>query len=180
MITIRGFCRKHRACKPGTEWALQNCTDMKQVWDTARPDWLVWIATRNGVLTDSELLLFTTFTLSLKSDLIKDKRISGAIEDAEWYARSGLRNAYHFYKSVFKAEVACQELFQELIKANLCILSDERKQKDRELAASKEVVDALSKRPVEAARFAAWYTIAVKGKFTTQAEWLRKNTKPRF
>jgi hypothetical protein len=55
---IDEFCSLHSACQDGREWATANCQTMREAWGKARPDWVVWIATRPGVLTNKELKLF--------------------------------------------------------------------------------------------------------------------------
>ena len=50
-LTIEQFCDKFSACKEGKEWAMKNCHSMQEAWATAKPEWLIWIATREGVLT---------------------------------------------------------------------------------------------------------------------------------
>lgn len=54
-MTVRDFLTKHEACKDGLEWAVTNCKTMQEVWDTAKPEWIIWLATRKGVLTDRKL-----------------------------------------------------------------------------------------------------------------------------
>ena len=81
--SIEEFCRIHHVCREGSEWALANCKDMQQVWSMARPDWLVWIATRRGVLTDSELRRFAIFSARSVEHLLTDERSRHAIDVAE-------------------------------------------------------------------------------------------------
>jgi len=56
--SIEEFCDRHDACAPGRVWAVQNCGSMQEVWAKIHADWLLWVATRPGVLTDKELRLF--------------------------------------------------------------------------------------------------------------------------
>lgn len=58
----------------GYEWAMENCASLQEVWDTARPDWLVWLATREGVLTDRELHEFSLWAANQVKHLMSDKR----------------------------------------------------------------------------------------------------------
>ncbi len=51
MITIEEFCDKYKACEDGRRWAIENCTSMVDAWEKLPPDWLVWVATREGVMT---------------------------------------------------------------------------------------------------------------------------------
>jgi len=52
-MTIEEFCRRHNACSDGREWAEENCATMQDVWRKAPVYYLVWVATRKGVLTES-------------------------------------------------------------------------------------------------------------------------------
>ena len=77
MISIKDFCSKHDACVPGRSWAIANCKDMRDVWDNIKTDWLIWIATRKGVLTRQELARFglcCSYLVKpyLSSDLMRD------------------------------------------------------------------------------------------------------------
>jgi hypothetical protein len=85
MITIKGFCKRHHACADDEKWAIDNCSDMKQVWDTAKPELLVWIATRAGVLTDEELRLFAICAARQVQHLMTDQRSINALDIAMRY-----------------------------------------------------------------------------------------------
>lgn len=85
-ITIQQFCDIHRACKNGRKWALTNCVSMQDAWNTIKPEWLVWIATRPGVLADRELRLFAVWSARQVQHLMKDPRSAQAIDTAERFA----------------------------------------------------------------------------------------------
>ena len=60
-MTITEFCGKHHACAEGLDWALATGEpDMAALWNRAdiKPEWAIWIATREGVLTDRDARLF--------------------------------------------------------------------------------------------------------------------------
>lgn len=57
MLTPTEFCERFDACPAGRTWA-RTCSDMPTVWNAARPEWLIWIATRDGVATLAELRKF--------------------------------------------------------------------------------------------------------------------------
>jgi len=86
MKTIEEFCDKHYACRDGQAWALIHCKDMNEAWQTARPNWLVWIATRNGVLTDVELRRFAVWSARQVQHVMTDDRSLNALDIAERYA----------------------------------------------------------------------------------------------
>lgn len=87
MIAIEEFCDLHDACDDGRDWALANCETMADVWATARPDWLVWVATRPGVLDDRTLRWFASFFARSVEHLLTDQRSRDAIDVAERHAK---------------------------------------------------------------------------------------------
>ena len=86
MISISDFCQRHGACQDGQEWALANCADMADAWTRLKPNWLLWVATRPGVLTDRELRLFAVFCARQVEHLLTDQRSKDAIDVAEKFA----------------------------------------------------------------------------------------------
>lgn len=91
---IKTFCDAYHPCKEGRDWALANCRDMADVWDKAKPEWLIWLATRPGVLDDRTLRLFACWCVRntplgdgrVVWDLLDDPRSRNAVEVAERYA----------------------------------------------------------------------------------------------
>ena len=80
------WLKENRACKNGIDWCKENCDTMEDVWDKLkRVDWLVWVATRKGVLTGKELRLFACFCARQNWNLLTGKS-RNAIEVAEWFA----------------------------------------------------------------------------------------------
>jgi hypothetical protein len=86
MMTVAEFCELHNACKEGREWAVANCHTMQEVWATAKPEWLIWVATRKGVLTEKEQRLFACWTVRQVWHLLTDQRSRTAVEVAEKFA----------------------------------------------------------------------------------------------
>jgi hypothetical protein len=82
-MTIEEFCTLHDACSEGREWALANCQTMEQAWATARPDWLIWIARRPGVLDDRTLRKFAVWSARQVQHLMTDPRSIAALDVAE-------------------------------------------------------------------------------------------------
>lgn len=60
---------------------------MQEAWDTTKPEWVVWIATRQGVLTDRELRLFAVWLA--RQTKPEDLRSTDAIDVAERFAVGG-------------------------------------------------------------------------------------------
>ena len=85
-MTIEEFCKKHLACSEGREWALANCTSMSEAWAKLKPEWMIWVATREGVLTDKELRLFAVWSARQVQHLMKDHRSIAALDVAERHA----------------------------------------------------------------------------------------------
>jgi hypothetical protein len=87
VISIADFCDKHGACQDGREWALDNCSDLDDAWQKLKPEWLIWVATSPGVLTDRELMLFAAFCARQVEHLLTDQRSRDAIDVAEKFAK---------------------------------------------------------------------------------------------
>ncbi len=85
-MTIEEFCSTHHACAEGRIWATDNCKTMQQAWETARPKWTVWIATRVGVLMARELRLFAVWVARQVQHLLDDPRSIKALEVVERFA----------------------------------------------------------------------------------------------
>jgi hypothetical protein len=83
---IKTFCEKNYACRSGRDWGEENCADMAQVWETARPLWLVWIATREGVMNARQQRRFACWAVRQIWHLLPDPRSRAAVECAERYA----------------------------------------------------------------------------------------------
>jgi hypothetical protein len=86
MISIEDFCELHNACAEGRAWALANCQTMDDVWQTAPPEYLIWVATRPGVLSDRDLRLFACWCVRQIWHLLDDERSRNAVEVAERHA----------------------------------------------------------------------------------------------
>jgi len=80
---IADICNTHNACSDGRDWALDNCASMHDVWLKAQPAWLVWIATRPGVLRDRDLRLFACWCVRQVWHLLTDERSKNAVIVAE-------------------------------------------------------------------------------------------------
>ncbi len=90
--TIAEFCENFHACPEGRDWALANCESMADAWDKAKPEWLIWVATREGVLDDRTLRKFACWSVRQIWHLLTDERSRHAVEVAERFA-DGLASA---------------------------------------------------------------------------------------
>ena len=88
-MTLKEFQNKYYACNAGVLWAEQNnIKTNKELWEKIPNDrgWLIWIATRKGVLTDKEFRLFACFYARLIWSKMIDERSRKAVEVAERHA----------------------------------------------------------------------------------------------
>ena len=79
-MTITEFFNRHMACSEDLKWAVENCKDMDDVWQKAKPDLLIWVATREGVLTDQELKLFAVWCVRQLQPIMTDKRYIAVLD----------------------------------------------------------------------------------------------------
>ena len=86
MMTIQEFCARHGACDDGRDWATAKCRDMAHAWDTLHPGWLIWVATRRGVLDDRTLRLFAVWCARQVQHLMTEPRSFAALDVAERHA----------------------------------------------------------------------------------------------
>ena len=110
-MKILDFCLKHNACNDALAYIKKHGVDAscEEAWQTCpRCDWLVWIATRSGVLTELELRRFALFAARSVAHLTKDEKMTlenlqviedffihgTASEDAYERAKQTLRDAY--------------------------------------------------------------------------------------
>ncbi len=84
-FTVSEFCQRHHACSEGEAWGVANCKTMQDVWSTAKPEWLIWVATREGVLDDRMLRRFACWSVRQVWQLLTDERSRNAVEVAERY-----------------------------------------------------------------------------------------------
>ena len=84
--TVEEFCNVHHACKDGHDWAVAHCATMRDAWLNAGPEWVIWIATRHGVLIDKDLRLFAVWSARQVQNLMADKCSIDALDVAERFA----------------------------------------------------------------------------------------------
>ena len=104
-MTIDEFCDNYDACNEGRQWAMENCTSMSEAWAKLKPEWLIWVATQKGVLTDKELRLFAVWSARQVQHLMKDHRSITALDVAERHA-SGQATDEELYAAMDAARAA--------------------------------------------------------------------------
>jgi len=163
------WLEKNNACKEGIDWCKENCDTMQDVWGRLdRIDWLVWVATRKGVLTDKELRLFACFCARQNWHLLIDERSRNAVEVAERFAHGNAT------KGELKAARAdADAAYADAYSAAYFADADAAYAAYAARAAAAYAARVAS----DAAAFAA-ADAAYAGK--EQMEWLRANTTPNF
>ena len=93
--TIKEFIKKFNPCQEGVKWALAECSTMQEVFAKAKPEWRIWIATRPGIMSKKDLILWVCKCIKKIPlhnggtvwDLLTDKRSKKAIKIAKKYAK---------------------------------------------------------------------------------------------
>jgi hypothetical protein len=170
MKSIQEFCDKHVACQAGKEWALTNCKNMSDVWEKAKPEWLLWIATRSGVLSDRELRLFAVFCARQVEHLLTDQRSLDALTTAERFA-----NGEATLDELAAASAAARAATSDAASYAARVGASDAAGAAASAAACAAARDAAS----DAARAAAWDAARAATR-AAQCDWLRKNTNPNF
>ena len=183
MKTIKEFCDKHYACRDGRTWALTHCKDMNEVWQTARPNWLVWIATREGVLTDVELRRFAVWSARQVQHLMTDERSLNALDVAERYANGAAAYAAHATAhaaaraAARAADAAAYAAARAAAYAAASASAYDAAYAAYAAYAARATAHAAAYAAADAAATAAARVAEAE---SAQAQWLRDNTKPNF
>jgi len=159
-MSIEEFCGLHNACADGRRWAMENCVSMEDAWAKLKPEWLLWVATRKGVLTDRELRKFAAWSARQVQHLMTDPRIVAALDVAERHAE-GLATDAELRAAWVAAGAAARAAWDAAGAAWY--------------AAWDAAGDAARDAAAAAAMAAAWDAAR-----NAQAAWLRENTKPIF
>jgi hypothetical protein len=179
MKTIKEFCDKHDACRDGRAWALAHCKDMTEVWQTAKPEWLVWIATREGVLTDVELRRFAVWSARQVQHLMNDERSVNALDVAERYANGAATD-----EELAAAHAAAADATSDARAAARAAADDaaDAARAAAACAAARATAYATARAAAVCAADAARtaYAAAYAAADAAQAQWLRENTNPNF
>ena len=169
------WLKENRACKKGIDWCEENCETMQDVWDSLkRVDWLVWVATREGVLTDKELRLFACFCARQNWHLLTDDRSRNAVEVAERFAngkatKEELKAAYDAAYDAAYADDADADARAAARAAAVAAYAAR--------VAARVAADAAADASDASDAYAA-HAYADAG--IDQMEWLRANTTPNF
>jgi hypothetical protein len=169
MLSISEFCDKHKACQEGRQWALDNCQDMNEVWLTVKPVWLIWVATRPGVLTNRELRLFACWSVRQVWHRLVDGRSRAAVVVSERYAAGEVAEE--------DLCVACTRAWDA---AGVAWYSSFHQENRLAAYAAAKVAGTERRLFLSAASDAAWASEYRQEAWQLQAEWLGNNTVPQF
>jgi hypothetical protein len=173
-MTIKEFMDKHRACDEGRAWAEATCETMDDVWRWARPDWLLWVATRPGVLTDRELRLFAVWSARQVQHLMTDARLLAALDVSQRHA-NGEASDQELAAAGEAAWAAASNAAGDAARA-AARAAAWAAARDAARAAAWAAARAAAG---DAARDAAWAAAGDAAR-DAQAQWLRSNTSPRW
>jgi hypothetical protein len=181
-MTVSTWLRKHEACPEGYAWAVSTCSTMQQVWDTAKPEWLVWVATRPGVLDDITLRRFACWCTRQVWHLLTDERSRHAVETAERFC-DGKATLEELAAASDEATVAANAVADAAatVAANAAAKAAATVAAK---AAARAAADAAAWAAArDATRDAAWaaaWAAARAAAYASQAQWLRDNATPNF
>jgi hypothetical protein len=207
MKTVSEWLLNHNACYAEYRWAMENCKTMTEVWNTAKPELLIWVATRPGVLDDITLRRYACFCARQVWDLLTDERSKNAIIVAERFcdgkvtkkeleaaeqaagaagaaARKEVATAWAEWAAawaVWVAEAAAETRAAATWAAETATWAA---RKARVMALETRVAEAAGEAQVaatwvaEAQVAATW--VAEKRMEDVQTNWLRNNCKPNF
>ena len=169
---------------------MANCRDMAHAWETMRPKWLVWVATKEGVLDDKTLRLFAVWCARRVQHLMKDKRSVATIDVAErfahgnataeelataWYAaRDAARNAA---RDAAMDDAIDSEKFAAMATAGDAAMDSARSA--AKFAAMNAATVTVMASATDPLNHAEW-DVENNAERASQADWLRKNAKPNF
>jgi hypothetical protein len=189
-MTITEFCDRHDACPEGRAWAIDNCASVEDAWGKLPPEYLIWAATREGVLTKRELRLFAVWSARQVQHLLTDPRSFAALDVAERHANGEATNG-----ELDAARDAAMDAAWDAARcaardaawdAARCAARDAARDAAR-CAAMDAARDAARAPARDAAMAAAWdavmhttWSAAMDAARDAQAAWLRANTKPNF
>ena len=192
ILTVAEFCDRHDACKDGRDWALANCRALDDVWATAKPEWLVWVATRPSVLDDRTLRLFAVYCARSVEYLLTDQRSRDAIDVAERFAhgeasREELAAAWAAARAADGAVWAAARAAEgasEATEAMACAAAwAAARAADGAVWAAARAAEGASEATEAMACAAAWAAVRADVRAAArqaQADWLRENATPNF
>jgi hypothetical protein len=144
---------------------------MFDAWGKLPPEWLVWVATRRGVLSDKELRMFAVFCVRSVEHLLTDQQSKNAIEVAERFVNGDATD---------EELAAAWSDARDAAWAEACVAAVSGVRSSAHAAwAAWAATAAWASAELEAAREAA-RTASRAAARAAQPDWLRANTRPSF
>jgi hypothetical protein len=159
------FLKANEACEEGLKFAIRECNSLIDCWDKSIPDWLVWLATRENVLTERELHEFMLASAESVKHIMKDQRsLNALVVKRRW----------------LDGEATDEELKEARTQAYSARAAVSAQAAAHAYAAADYAASAHAHAYAAAAHaYAAADTVAVAdAERCKQADWLRNNTKP--
>jgi len=179
MNEIREYLKKFNACEEGYDWAVESCTTMQEVWDTCKPEWLIWLATDTDCTTDREKHEFGLAAAQQVEHLMTDQRSKDALKvKRRWLDGAATDEEF--------------ETAREAAWAAARVAAWAARVAAREAAGAARAALEVAGAARAAAGAAAWATARAVGEVAqaarsagaaardTQAKWIRDNLKPNF
>jgi hypothetical protein len=179
-MNMKTWLRKHDACPEGYAWAVSTCSTMQDVWDTAQPEWLIWVATRPGVLDDITLRRFACWCARQVWHLLTDERSRHAVETAELFCDGKA--------TLEELAAASDEAWAAATTAAAARIAPFPATRYATIAAANAAtIDEVASATLNAACATTWATAwddlidgDTAAAFSVQAQWLRANATPNF
>ena len=189
------WLKSNDACASGYKWAIESCVSMSEVWETAKPEWLLWVATRTNVCSKKEMQEFALFCAGRVRHLMADKRSTDALDLCRKFLdgtatdeqmRSALDAARDAESAAWAARVAMAAARAARAASEECEESAESASwAARAAVAAAREARAASEESAESAAWAAWaareaVAAAREEEENAQCEWLKTNCSPNF
>jgi hypothetical protein len=167
-LTIEEFCELHDACPSGRDWALTHCSSMQECWERLPYDDLLWVAARDGVLTEKEIRLYFAFCCREIWQFLPNRECRDAVEFLERYANGQAEpeELTAVYTAVAETPVRQKPQFSARTTVRCALFSY-----------AAEAMLLVSTYACEASKENGLQSDELK---TKQMAWLRANTEPNF
>jgi len=77
---VADYLTKFKACVEGYDWAVESCTNMQEVWNTCKPEWIIWLVTETDCCTERDQREFGLAAAQQVEHLITDQRSKDALK----------------------------------------------------------------------------------------------------
>jgi len=170
------------ACTEGKTWAVENCKTKQEVWDFARPEWLVWLATQKGVVDEKTQHFFACWCVRQVWHLLIDERSRKAVETKEYWI-DGLATDEELAAAGAAAGAAASDAASDAAATWAAARAVARAAaSDAAAAAASDAAAAATwaaaSDAAAAATWAAAWAAARAAARAAQAKWLRDNVHP--